>query len=101
HVLTVVDDAYFHYVDEPDFLDAIDETAKQGRQVLVLRNLSQMYGLTGMCMGYGVGPADVITAMRKVQRAFDVTTPAQEAALASLDASAALARSRAANRART
>ena len=36
--------------------------------------------------------------MRKVQRAFDVTTPAQEAALASLDGEAELARRRAVNR---
>ena len=75
HVLTVVDDAYFHYVDDPDFLDAIEETAKQGRRVLVLRTFSKIYGLAGLRIGYGVGPAEVITAMRKVQRAFDVTTP--------------------------
>ena len=49
-------------------------------------------------VGYGVGPADVVAAIRKVQRAFDVTTPAQEAALASLDGAAELARRRAVNR---
>jgi len=98
HVLTVVDDAYFHYVDDPDFLDAIEETAKQGRRVLVLRTFSKIYGLAGLRIGYGVGPAEVITAMRKVQRAFDVTTPAQEAALASLDGDAELVRRRAVNR---
>ena len=98
HVLTVVDDAYFHYVDHPDFLDAIEETAKRGRRVLVLRTFSKIYGLAGLRIGYGVGPAEVITAMRKVQRAFDVTTPAQEAALASLDGEVELARRRAVNR---
>jgi histidinol-phosphate aminotransferase len=98
HVLTVVDDAYFHYVDDPRFLDAIEETAKQGRRVLVLRTFSKIYGLAGLRIGYGVGPAEVITAMRKVQRAFDVTTPAQEAALASLDGDAEVARRRAVNR---
>ena len=40
----------------------------------------------------------MIAAIRKVQRAFDVTTPAQEAALASLDGAAELARRRAVNR---
>ena len=54
HVLTVVDDAYFHYVDDPDFLDAIEETAKEGRRVLVLRTFSKIYGLAGLRIGYGV-----------------------------------------------
>ena len=98
HVLTVVDEAYFQYLDEPEFPDAIEEAAKRGRRVLALRTFSKIYGLAGLRIGYGVGPADVITAMRKVQRAFDVTTPAQEAALASLDADAEVARRRAVNR---
>ena len=82
HVLTVIDEAYVQYVDDPAFADAIEEAAKQGRRVLVLRTFSKIYGLAALRIGYGVGPAEVVTAMRKVQRAFDVTTPAQEAALA-------------------
>jgi histidinol-phosphate aminotransferase len=39
----------------------------------------------------------VVTALGKVRRAFDITTPAQEAALASLDDAAELERRRAAN----
>jgi histidinol-phosphate aminotransferase len=97
-VLTVVDEAYLQYVDHPDFPDAIEEAAKRGRRVLALRTFSKIFGLAGLRVGYGVGPAEVITAMRKVQRAFDVTTPAQEAALASLDGQAELARRRAVNR---
>ncbi len=97
-VLTVVDEAYFEYVDDPGLPDAIDEAAKQGRHVLALRTFSKIYGLAGLRIGYGIGPADVVAAIRKVQRAFDVTTPAQEAALASLDGAAELARRRAVNR---
>jgi histidinol-phosphate aminotransferase len=98
HVLTVVDEAYFEYVDAPDFPDAIEEAAKEGRHVLALRTFSKIYGLAGLRVGYGVGPAPLIEAIHKVRRAFDVATPGQEAALASLDAPAELARRRAANR---
>ena len=98
HVLTVVDQAYFEYVDEPDYPDAIVEYARAGRQVLVLRTFSKIYGLAAMRVGYGVGPEPVVTAIGKVRRAFDVTTPAQEAALVSLDDQAEVARRRAANR---
>ena len=98
HVLTVVDEAYFEYVEDPGFPDAIEEAAKQGRNVLALRTFSKIYGLAGLRIGYGVGPAPLIEAIHKVRRAFDVTTPAQEAALASLDAGDELARRRAVNR---
>jgi histidinol-phosphate aminotransferase len=97
HVLTVVDEAYFQYVEDPSFPDAIEEAAN-GRNVLALRTFSKIYGLAGLRIGYGVGPPEVISAMRKVQRAFDVTTPAQEAALASLDDDAEIERRRAVNR---
>jgi histidinol-phosphate aminotransferase len=97
-VLTVVDEAYFEYVDDPSFPNAIETAVKAGRNVLALRTFSKIYGLAGLRIGYGVGPAHVITAIRKVQRAFDVTTPAQEAALASLDDTAELERRRSVNR---
>jgi histidinol-phosphate aminotransferase len=97
-VLTVVDEAYFEYVDDPGFPDAIEDAAKDGRHVLCLRTFSKIYGLAGLRIGYGVGPAPVIAAIRKVQRAFDVTTPAQEAALASLDGAAEIERRRRVNR---
>jgi histidinol-phosphate aminotransferase len=98
HVLIVVDEAYFEYVDDPAFPDAIEDASKHGRHVLALRTFSKIYGLAALRIGYGIGPAPVIAAIRKVQRAFDVTTPAQEAALASLDDADELARRRAVNR---
>jgi histidinol-phosphate aminotransferase len=98
HVLTVIDQAYFEYIDDPDYPDAIQEYAKAGRQVLVLRTFSKIYGLAALRVGYGVGSEDVITSITKVRRAFDVTSVAQEAALASLDDAGEIARRRTANR---
>lgn len=85
HVLTVLDQAYFEYIDDPDYADGIKEYFKAGRRVLVLRTFSKIYGLAGLRVGYAVGPAEVVTALGKTRRAFDLTTPAQAAALASLD----------------
>jgi histidinol-phosphate aminotransferase len=98
HVLTVVDQAYFEYIDDPEYPDAIAEYFRAGRRVLVLRTFSKIYGLAGLRVGYAVAPADVVTAVGKVRRAFDLNTQAQAAALASLDAADELARRRAANR---
>jgi len=98
HVLTVVDQAYFEYIDEPDYPDAIEEHFKAGRRVLVVRTFSKIYGLAGLRVGYGVGPAEIVTAVGKVRRAFDISTQAQAAAVASLGDDQELARRRAANR---
>jgi histidinol-phosphate aminotransferase len=97
-VLTVLDQAYFEYIDDPEYPDAVSEYAKRGLEVLVLRTFSKIYGLAGLRVGYGVGPENVITAIGKVRRAFDVTTAGQEAALASLGGDDELARRRAVNR---
>jgi histidinol-phosphate aminotransferase len=94
HVLTVVDQAYFEYIDRPDYPDAVEEYLKRGHRVLVLRTFSKIYGLAGLRVGYGVGPPDVIEAIGKTRRAFDVSTQAQVAALASIDGTAELAERR-------
>jgi histidinol-phosphate aminotransferase len=96
HVLTVVDQAYFEYVEDAQYPDALEEYARAGRRVLVLRTFSKIFGLAGLRVGYGVGPAFVVRAIDKVRRAFDVSSPAQAAALASLDDPAEVARRRAA-----
>jgi len=98
HVLTVVDQAYFEYIEDPDYPDAIEEFVHAGHNVLVLRTFSKIFGLAGLRVGYGVGPEDVITAIGKVRRAFDVSSVAQEAALASLADHGEIARRRIANR---
>jgi histidinol-phosphate aminotransferase len=84
HVLTVLDQAYLEYIDDPDYADGIAEYLKAGRRVVVLRTFSKIFGLAGLRVGYALAPEAVVTALAKVRRAFDITTPAQEAALASL-----------------
>ncbi|HSK15285.1 MAG TPA: histidinol-phosphate transaminase [Gaiellaceae bacterium] len=97
HVLTVLDEAYFEYIDHPDYPDGIEEHFKAGRRVLVLRTFSKIYGLAGLRVGYGVGPVEVVDAIKKMRNAFDVTQPAQDAALASLGDAAELERRRRVN----
>jgi histidinol-phosphate aminotransferase len=96
HVLTVLDQAYFEYIDDPDYPNGLDDL-KAGRRVVVLRTFSKIYGLAGLRIGYALAPAAVVTAISKVRRAFDITTPAQEAALASLDSPDELDRRRRGN----
>jgi histidinol-phosphate aminotransferase len=97
HVLVVLDQAYFEYIDDPEYADGIAELFVQGRRVVVLRTFSKIYGLAGERVGYGVAPEDVVAATSKVRRAFDVTATAQAAAIASIGDEEELARRRAAN----
>jgi histidinol-phosphate aminotransferase len=95
HVLTVIDQAYFEYIDDADYPDAIEEYFKRGARVIVLRTFSKIYGLAGLRVGYGIAGEDVVTEIGKVRRAFDISTAAQVAALASLGDADELARRRA------
>ena len=54
HVLTVVDQAYFEYIDRPDYPDAVERYLKAGHHVAVLRTFSKIYGLAGLRVGYAV-----------------------------------------------
>ena len=95
HVLSVLDEAYFEYLDESDYPDGIEEHFKAGRRVLVLRTFSKIFGLAGLRVGYGIAPAAVVGAIGKVRNAFDINQAAQDAALASLGNDKEIARRRA------
>jgi histidinol-phosphate aminotransferase len=94
-VITVIDQAYFEYIDREDYPDAVERYFKAGHDVVVLRTFSKIYGLAGQRVGYAIGPEQVVAAMTKVRRPFDLTTTAQVAATASIDGGAEIERRRA------
>ena len=77
HVLTVIDQAYFEYVDDPGYRDAVDAYFKAGPQRRSsLRTFSKIYGLAGLRVGYGVGPGDVVqSSARCGARSTSTTQP--------------------------
>jgi histidinol-phosphate aminotransferase len=82
--LVVVDQAYHEYVTRADYPDALDDV-KGGRNVMVLRTFSKVYGLAGLRIGYGVASKDVITTVNRVRSPFNTSSLAQVAAIAALD----------------
>ncbi|MCP2256191.1 histidinol-phosphate aminotransferase [Prauserella aidingensis] len=89
HVLVVLDEAYREFVTDDDVPDGV-ELGRTYPNVLVLRTFSKAYGLAGLRVGYGIGPEEVITALRKVYVPFSTNALAQRAAIASLDAAGEL-----------
>lgn len=81
--VVVLDEAYCHFVSDAGYPDGIDYV-RQGRNVIVLRTFSKVYGLGGIRIGYGVGRADLIHLTRQVKEPFNVNVLAQIGALAAL-----------------
>lgn len=96
HVIVVMDEAYIEYADAADFPDSLRLRALRERLVVV-RTFSKIYGLAGLRVGYAVGPQQLIDYMNRVRAPFNVSSLAQLAAIAALDDSEHVARSRALN----
>ena len=84
HVLVVFDEAYFEYVQVPEYPDSLP-LVLQGRGVAVMRTFSKAYGLAGFRVGYMIGPEWLVDAVDRLRHPFNVSSLAQVAALAALD----------------
>ena len=92
-VLLVLDQAYLEYVSDPEHPGGLDYIEK-GHPVIALRTFSKIFGLAGLRVGYGIAAADIIHELNRVREPFNVNAMAQSAALAALDDSEHLERSR-------
>jgi len=63
-VIACVDEAYIHFVDEPDYPSAIPLT-KELPNVLVTRTFSKAYGLGGARVGYGVANPELLKKLAR------------------------------------
>ncbi|WP_407359037.1 histidinol-phosphate transaminase [Microbacterium sp. LTA6] len=90
-VLIVLDEAYAEFVTAPDAVDGLKERAFEAHpNVVVLRTFSKAYGLAGLRIGYAIGNSKVLDAARATGIPLSVTSAAENAAIASLDAEAEL-----------
>ncbi|HEX8751071.1 MAG TPA: histidinol-phosphate transaminase, partial [Nitrospira sp.] len=97
-VIVVFDEAYVEYVRSSEFPDSL-AYVKEGRNVIVLRTFSKIYGLAGLRIGYGVSTPEITNLLNRVRPPFNANSIAQRAALAALDDDEHVANSRAVNQA--
>lgn len=83
-ILVVVDEAYFEYVDDPDYLDTSKLLGKR-RSLLTTRTFSKIHGLAGLRVGYGIGDPEIISFMNRVREPFNINSLAQTGAMAALE----------------
>ena len=80
----LVDEAYAHFVDIPDYRTMAARAANDPR-VLVTRTFSKVFGLAGMRIGYAIGHKDTIAALRLRTTSGLLPTASIAAALAVLN----------------
>jgi histidinol-phosphate aminotransferase len=83
-VLVVVDEAYFEYVTDPEYADSMKHL-REGRNIIILRTFSKIYGLAGLRIGYAVTKPEIAAEMNKIRNPFNTSAIAQTAAIAALD----------------
>ncbi len=67
--LVVVDEAYYEYVEDGAYASMID-LVKQGKNIIITRTFSKIYGMAGLRVGYGIAPPEIIARLEKLSRNF-------------------------------
>lgn len=97
HILVLVDEAYFEYVDDKDYPDSL-AYHKSGKSILTARTFSKIYGLAGLRLGYGIANEELISHMQRVRHPFNSNSLAQIGAIAALDDTEHIERTKRINR---
>jgi histidinol-phosphate aminotransferase len=82
--MILVDEAYFHYADSPDY-ESVIALVKDHPNLIFSRTFSKIYGMAGLRCGYCVAQKETIDRMRRNQMWDSVNCMALAAATASLD----------------
>jgi histidinol-phosphate aminotransferase len=83
-VVMIIDEAYHDYIADINYSSAI-ELVRSGKNVVVVRTFSKVFGLAGARIGYAIGRQAAISSMRSYHLYATVSRPSLEAAKASLD----------------
>ncbi len=83
-VLVIFDEAYGEFVDRPDFPDTL-AYVEQGRNALICKTFSKIYGLAGLRVGYAIAPDELAQYIRRLRLPFHTNTVAMAGAIAALD----------------
>ncbi len=90
HVIVVLDEAYYEYarhfaeLRRVSYSNSLDYV-RRGARVVVLRTFSKAYGLAGLRVGYGLGPAELLGYCARMRNTYSVSSVAEAGALAALD----------------
>jgi histidinol-phosphate aminotransferase len=78
--MVMVDEAYLHFCDEPSAIDLVNA----GKDVVVLRTFSKIYGMAGVRCGFAVARPDILDEINRFAGENPMPVTACAAAIASL-----------------
>jgi len=82
--MILVDEAYFHYADSPDY-ESVIALIEDHPNLIVARTFSKIYGMAGLRCGYCIAKQETIQRLRPHQTWDSVNIMALAAAIASLN----------------
>lgn len=82
-VLVVFDEAYYEYVARSDYPQTLPYVLK-GRNFVITRTFSKIYGLAGLRIGYGIAPPGLVETLNRIRQPFNCSLVGQAAARAAL-----------------
>ncbi len=82
--LVVLDEAYFEFVDWPEYPNGV-ALLPRWPNLVVLRTFSKAHGLAGLRLGYGVMRPELVGYLHRTRMPFNVSSLAQAAGVAALE----------------
>ena len=92
-IMIILDGAYAEYVNREDY-DVGAGWVESNSNVVMTRTFSKIYGLAGLRIGWGYGPAEIIEVINHLRTPFNTNGPALAAAAAAVTDQAHVKRSR-------
>ena len=83
-VLVVLDEAYYEYVDSPQYKDTL-HFINEYSNVIIMRTFSKAYGLASFRVGYAIAPEEVIAKLEPIRPPFNNTILSQKLAQIALE----------------
>ncbi|MBI4668992.1 MAG: histidinol-phosphate transaminase [Elusimicrobia bacterium] len=84
----ILDEAYYEFARDAfpkDYPDSLPDFFKLYPKLIVLRTFSKIAGLAGLRIGYAAAAPQLIALMHRARLVFNVSSPAQAAAIAGLN----------------
>lgn len=83
NVIVVFDEAYYEYIDHPDYPNSI-ALQENYPNLIITRTFSKIYGLAGLRIGYSITTTQIASVLNRIRLPFNVSVPALVAAAAAL-----------------
>ena len=83
HVITVLDEVYFHFADQGDYTTALPYV-QEGKNLIAINSFSKTYGLAALRLGYGYTTPQISKYLQQLVRPFFINRPTLEAGIAAL-----------------